>query len=49
MNDYEKVEMALNILEMAEVIQEFEDSVWVKIDRADWEALWSQSEEDSYE
>ena len=45
MNDYKKVEMALDILEMAEVIQEFEDSVWVKIDRADWEALWFQSEE----
>jgi hypothetical protein len=40
MNDYEQVEMALDILESAEVMQEFEDSVWVKIDRADWEALW---------
>ena len=45
MDDYEKVEMALDILETAEVVQEFEDSVWVKIDRADWEALWLHSEE----
>lgn len=45
MNDYDKVEMALDILETAEVVQEFEDSVWVKIDRADWEALWFQNEE----
>jgi hypothetical protein len=45
MDDYKKVEMALDILEMAEIVQEFEDSVWIKIDRADWEALWSQNEE----
>lgn len=37
MNDYEKVEAALNILESAEVIQEFEDHVWLKVSKEDWE------------
>jgi hypothetical protein len=42
MNDYEKVEMALDILENAEVIQEFEDTVWLKIPKEDWE--WFKEE-----
>ena len=33
----EKVTMALDILEDAEVMQEFEDSVWLKIPKEDWE------------
>lgn len=37
MNDYEKVEVALDILESAEVVQEFEDHVWLKISKEDWE------------
>ncbi len=37
MDEYEKVEVALDILENAEVIQEFEDSVWLKISKEDWE------------
>ena len=44
MNDYEKVELALDILESAEVVQEFEDSLWIKIDRRDWNALWFSEE-----
>jgi hypothetical protein len=42
MDEYEKVEMALDILENAEVIQEFEDSVWLKISKEDWE--WFRGE-----
>jgi hypothetical protein len=45
MNDYEKVEFALDVLESAEVVAEFETHVWVKIDKADWDSLWSQDEE----
>ena len=33
MDEYEKVEVALDILENAEVIQEFEESVWQKISK----------------
>lgn len=42
MDEYEKVEVALDILENAEVIQEFEDSVWLKISKEDWE--WFKEE-----
>lgn len=42
MDDYEKVGAALDILESAEVIQEFEDSVWLKISKEDWE--WFKQE-----
>jgi hypothetical protein len=27
------------------VVAEFETHVWVKIDKADWDSLWSQDEE----
>ncbi len=44
MDDYQKVEFALDVLESAEVVAEFENSVWVKIDRTDWETLWFSPE-----
>ena len=47
MNDYEKVELALDILESAEVVIEFKDCLWVKIDRRDWDALWFSEENES--
>lgn len=37
---------ALEILENAEVMQEFEDSVWVKIDREAWEAFLEEQAND---
>lgn len=37
MNDYEIVDMAFNILEDAEVMQEFDDSVWIKVDKELWD------------
>lgn len=37
MNDMEKVTMAFDILEDAEVMQEFEDSVWIKVDKELWD------------
>jgi hypothetical protein len=36
MNDFEKIELAFDILEAAEVMQVFDDCVWVKIDREMW-------------
>jgi hypothetical protein len=36
MNDFEIVDMAFDILEDAEVMQEFDDSVWIKIDKELW-------------
>ena len=39
MNDYQKIELAFDVLQNGEVMQEFEDSIWLKIDKADWNAL----------
>ena len=41
---FEKIDQALTMLENAEVMQEFEDSVWLKVDRADWEEYVRNSE-----
>ena len=38
-SDFDKVDQALTMLEGAEVVQEFDDSLWIKVDRADWEAF----------
>lgn len=45
MSEYEKAEFALDVLESAEVVQEFDDYVWIKINKEDWDLLWSQDEE----
>lgn len=36
MTDFEKVELAFDILENAEVMQVFDDDVWIKVDREMW-------------
>lgn len=46
MNDFEKIELAFDMLEDAEVMQEFDDCVWVKIDREMWEQFNASDEED---
>jgi hypothetical protein len=40
MNDLEKIELAFDILENADLIEEFEDSVFIKVNKEQWEALW---------
>jgi len=37
MEDTELVELAFDILEDADVIEEFETTVWLKVDRELWE------------
>ena len=39
MTDEKKVEMAFDILENAEVVQEFDDSLWIKVDIDQWETF----------
>jgi hypothetical protein len=39
MTDEKKVETAFDMLEDAEVMHEFDDSVWIKVDRELWEAF----------
>jgi hypothetical protein len=36
MTDFEKIELAFDLLEDAEVMQVFDDDVWIKVDRAMW-------------
>lgn len=45
MNEQEMKELALEMLEDCEIIQEFEDSLWVKIDKADFNTLMDITEE----
>jgi hypothetical protein len=33
MNDFKTVELVFDILEDSEVIQEFEDTLWIKVDK----------------
>ena len=41
MNDFEIVDLAFDILDDAEVMQEFENEVWIKVDKE----LWNQFQE----
>jgi hypothetical protein len=36
MTDFEKIELAFDLLEDAEVMQVFDDDVWIKVDREMW-------------
>jgi len=36
MTDFEKIELAFDMLEDAEVMQVFDDDVWIKVDREMW-------------
>lgn len=40
MNDFEKIELAFDLLENSEVMQEFDDCLWIKVDRQDWQAFF---------
>ena len=41
MEDFEKIELAFDLLEAAEIIEVFEDSLFVKVDREMWNLLFS--------
>ena len=45
MNDGEKMALAFDILVSAEVTGEFNDCVWVRIDRDSWEAFFADEVE----
>ena len=46
MTDFERIEMAFDILEDAEVMQEFDDEVWIKVDKEMWNEFNGNTEED---
>ena len=39
LNDWDKVALAFDILESAEVMQEFDTTLWIQVDRDLWEAF----------
>lgn len=41
MEDFQKIELAFDLLEDAEIIEVFEDSLFVKVDREMWNLLFS--------
>lgn len=43
--DFQKIDQALTMLESAEVMQKFDDSVWIKVDRTDWDEYLQNREE----
>lgn len=47
MTDFEKIELACDILENAEVMQEYDDCLWIKVDRHDWQAFFETEEQES--
>jgi hypothetical protein len=38
-NDWDKVSLAFDVLENADVMEEFEDYLWIRVNREDWEKL----------
>jgi hypothetical protein len=49
MTDQEKVTLAFDILEDAEVMQVFDDCVWVKLDREMWNEFNGIADEEEEE
>ena len=43
MTDRELVELALDLLDESEVMQEFDDSVWIRVSKEDWEEFKAES------
>jgi hypothetical protein len=46
MTDFERIEMAFDLLEDAEVMQVFDDDVWIKVDREMWEQFNASDDEE---
>jgi len=46
MTDFERIELAFDLLEDAEVMQVFDDDVWIKVDREMWNEFKSEGEDD---
>jgi hypothetical protein len=42
MKDWDRIALALDILLSAEVMEEFEDCLWIRVDRDGWEELFKE-------
>lgn len=45
MADWDKVSLAFDVLENADVMEEFEDYLWIRVNREDWEAFFREEAE----
>ena len=45
MTDMDKVTLAFDLLEDADVVEEFEDTLFIKVDKQMWDRLWESSDE----
>lgn len=45
MNDMDKVTLAFDILEDADIVEEFEDTLFIKVDKEMWNALWAPAQQ----
>jgi hypothetical protein len=48
MSAWDRVGLAFDLLENANVMQRFEDCIWVEVDREMWEAFKSLEEEEPH-
>jgi hypothetical protein len=44
-DDWNKVSLAFDLLENADVMEEFDTTLWISVDRETWEAFHSVEEE----
>jgi hypothetical protein len=44
MNDFEKVSLAFDILNDADIVEEFEDTLFIKVDKQMWNEFWDTKE-----
>lgn len=42
MTEWDRVALAFDVLWNAEVMEEFDDCLWVKVNREDWEELFKE-------
>jgi len=45
MTDMNKVTLAFDLLEDADIVEEFEDTLFIKVDKQMWDRLWESSDE----
>ena len=45
MTDMDKVTLAFDLLEDADIVEEFEDTLFIKVDKQMWNELWGSDDE----
>jgi len=45
MTDMDKVTLAFDLLEDADIVEEFEDTLFIKVDKQIWNELWESNDE----